>query len=48
MEVLSKGRIAGVGLDVFDDEPLPPSHPLRTLDNVVLSPHMDVPSGAIN
>ena len=30
----------GSGLDVFDQEPLPASHPLRTLDNVVLTPHM--------
>ena len=33
-------RIAGAGLDVYDIEPLPTDHPLRTLDNVVLSPHL--------
>jgi phosphoglycerate dehydrogenase-like enzyme len=33
-------RIAGAGLDVFDIEPLPADHPLRRLDNVVLSPHL--------
>ena len=33
-------RIAGAGLDVFDQEPLPANHPLRSLDNVVLTPHL--------
>jgi phosphoglycerate dehydrogenase-like enzyme len=33
-------RIAGAGLDVFDIEPLPVTHPLRKLDNVVLTPHL--------
>jgi len=33
-------RIAGAGLDVYDIEPLPGDHPLRQLDNVVLSPHL--------
>jgi D-3-phosphoglycerate dehydrogenase len=33
-------RIAGAGLDVYDIEPLPGDHPLRKLDNVVLSPHL--------
>jgi len=33
-------RIAGAGLDVYDIEPLPRDHPLRALDNVVLSPHL--------
>jgi phosphoglycerate dehydrogenase-like enzyme len=37
---LRDGRIRGAALDVFHTEPLPVNHPLRTLDNVVLSPHM--------
>ena len=37
---LRRGMIAGAGLDVYDTEPLPLSHPLRKLDNVVLTPHL--------
>jgi len=37
---LRERRIAGAGLDVFDVEPLPVDHPFRTLDNVVLTPHL--------
>ncbi len=37
---LREKRIAGAGLDVFDIEPLPVGHPLRALDNVVLTPHL--------
>ncbi|HET9618524.1 MAG TPA: D-2-hydroxyacid dehydrogenase family protein [Pseudolabrys sp.] len=33
-------RIAGAGLDVFDVEPLPLNHPYRTMDNVVITPHL--------
>jgi phosphoglycerate dehydrogenase-like enzyme len=33
-------KIAGAGLDVFDIEPLPLDHPLRKMDNVVLTPHL--------
>ena len=36
---LKAGQIAGAGLDVYDVEPLPPDHPLRSLPNVTLSPH---------
>lgn len=34
------GRIAGVGLDVYDIEPLPKDHPVRSLPNSVLTPHL--------
>lgn len=37
---LQAGHLAGAGLDVTDPEPLPAAHPLRTLPNVVLSPHV--------
>ena len=39
VEALAAGEIAGAGLDVFEDEPLPTSSPLRTMDNVMLAPH---------
>lgn len=32
--------IAGAGIDVYDTEPLSKDHPLRTLPNVVLTPHL--------
>lgn len=44
VEVLREGRIAGAGLDVFDQEPLPPGHPLAGLRNVVLTPHIGWPT----
>ena len=37
---LESGAIAGAGLDVFDIEPLPLDHKLRSLPNTVLTPHM--------
>ena len=40
VQVLQKGTIAGAGLDVFDEEPLPLDHPLRHLENTVITPHM--------
>jgi phosphoglycerate dehydrogenase-like enzyme len=33
-------QIAGVAIDVFDIEPMPQSHPFRTLDNVLATPHL--------
>src|ERR1700740_2283937 len=40
INVLKNKEIAGAALDVFDIEPLPPSHPFRTLDNVLATPHI--------
>jgi phosphoglycerate dehydrogenase-like enzyme len=37
---LAERRIAGAALDVFNVEPLPKSHPFRTLDNVIVTPHI--------
>ncbi len=37
---LRAGRIAGAGLDVFDEEPPPADHPFRTMDNVTVTPHL--------
>jgi phosphoglycerate dehydrogenase-like enzyme len=46
MAALEQRRIAGAVLDVFDREPLPPSHPLWKMDNVVVTPHISGPSTA--
>jgi phosphoglycerate dehydrogenase-like enzyme len=40
VEALVQRRIGAAGLDVFEQEPLPVGHPLRGLDNVVLTPHV--------
>jgi len=40
IKALQEGWIAGSGLDVFEEEPLPPDSPLHDLDNVILSPHV--------
>ena len=39
-QALKDGTIAGAALDVFEAEPLPADAPLRTLENVVLTPHL--------
>jgi phosphoglycerate dehydrogenase-like enzyme len=40
IDALHAGRIAGAGLDVFDVEPLPAGHPLRTAPRTLLTPHI--------
>ncbi|MGW9428064.1 D-2-hydroxyacid dehydrogenase family protein [Streptomyces decoyicus] len=40
LRALRENWIAGAGLDVFDHEPLPADHPLRTLPNVLALPHL--------
>jgi D-2-hydroxyacid dehydrogenase (NADP+) len=38
MKALDDRKIAGAGLDVFEEAPLPPSHPLWNMDNVFITP----------
>ena len=40
IDALRNARIVGAALDVFDIQPLPPGHPLMTLKNLILTPHM--------
>lgn len=40
LAALREKKIAGAGIDVFSTEPLPTDHPLRKLDNVVITPHL--------
>jgi phosphoglycerate dehydrogenase-like enzyme len=40
VEALQSGPLAAAGLDVFTEEPLPATSPLRSLPNAVLTPHL--------
>ncbi len=40
LSALQEGPLSGAGLDVFAKEPLPEGHPLWTMDNVILTPHV--------
>lgn len=40
LAALHEGRIAGAGVDVFDVEPLPADHPLRTAPRLLATPHL--------
>ncbi len=37
---LESGQVGGAALDVFDPEPIPPAHPIRTMRQVILAPHI--------
>jgi phosphoglycerate dehydrogenase-like enzyme len=39
VDALRAGEIAGAGLDVFEQEPLPADHPLWTMPGVLITPH---------
>ena len=40
LAALRTRKVAGAGLDVYDEEPPPPEHPFRTMDNVTVTPHL--------
>jgi phosphoglycerate dehydrogenase-like enzyme len=44
LDALRERRIGGAGLDVFEEEPVPPGHPFTMLPNVVLTPHLGWPT----
>ncbi|MFF7724946.1 D-2-hydroxyacid dehydrogenase family protein [Streptomyces luteogriseus] len=46
LDALRAGRIAGAGVDVFDVEPLPADHPMRTAPRLLATPHLGYVSRA--
>ncbi|MFD9664512.1 D-isomer specific 2-hydroxyacid dehydrogenase family protein [Rhodococcus sp. NPDC059968] len=47
VEALTEGRIGGAALDVTEPEPLPDGHPLWTLPNAIITPHVANPPSAL-
>ena len=47
-QALDTGRLGGVGLDVFEEEPLPPEHPLWQHPRAILTPHVAVVGPYVN
>ena len=39
VDALNSGHLGGAAIDVFDEEPIPPDHPLLSCAQVVLTPH---------
>ncbi len=39
IELLKAAHVGAFATDVFNEEPLPPEHPFKELDNVVMTPH---------
>jgi phosphoglycerate dehydrogenase-like enzyme len=46
-ECVLSGHLAGIGLDVYETEPLPPEHPLWRCENAILTPHIAAASVAV-
>ena len=47
IKALRSHAIAGAAIDVFDQEPLPPQHPFRSMDNVLATPHIGYVSDSL-
>src|SRR5262245_45057997 len=47
IKALRSHAIAGAAIDVFDQEPLPPLHPFRSMDNVLATPHIGYVSDSL-
>jgi len=48
VEALKSGHLAGAGLEVTEPEPLPPDHPLWTMPNVTITPHIGGMTDAVD